>query len=27
VAMTLLGERLLANHWLYSGPPRPPLLP
>jgi salicylate hydroxylase len=27
VAMTLLGERLLANHWLYSGPPRPPVLP
>jgi salicylate hydroxylase len=27
VAMKLLGERLLANHWLYSGPPRPPVLP
>jgi salicylate hydroxylase len=26
VAMKLLGERLLANHWLYSGPARPPLM-
>ena len=23
VAMATLGERLLDNPWLYSGPPRP----
>jgi len=27
MAMKLLGERLLANHWLYSGPARPPVPP